>query len=161
MCLWFSEDTKKINNLKKEIESILNISALEVDINQKKIAIHKESLEKIVNDTLTKDNKIISKKLSDMGLSNSSNALGTTIALVKQQADMRVDNVLKIHDYAEQLKKSILEGKHRILDVLIQERDKSRQLRFKYTKVVFSSTVVITFSHEIKQLIKYVFHLMF
>jgi hypothetical protein len=147
---------KKIKNLVEEIESIIKTSPLEIAINNCQIDNYKKSLKKIADSNLNAKNRHIEKKLSEMGLSNSNNALGATISLARERTEMNIDIERKVNEYAIQTKKNILDSKQSILGVLIQERDKKRHLIFNYFQALLTSGVIVTvlniFSNEIKSI---------
>ena len=146
--------SKKINSLIKDIESITNTPALEITVNKPKIDSFNKSLEKVVNNNLDSKNQRVEKKLLEMGLSNSSTALGATISLARERSEVLIDSELKINEYAEQQKGIFLKQKQYILEILIQERDKKRQLYLKYVQIISTSIVIVTaiktYNSEIK-----------
>lgn len=146
--------SEKIKSLIKDIENTINTPALEITINKPKIDSFKKSLEKVINNNLDSKNRIIEKKLSEMGMSNSSNALGAQISLAREKTEALIDSQLKISEYAEEQKNLLLKQKRGILEILIQERDKKQQLNLKYFQTISTSIVIVTviktYSSEVK-----------
>lgn len=151
---------KNIKNLFKEIEVIINTPPLEITINSPQISNYKKSLEKIEDRNLNVKNSNIKNKLSDMGLSNSSTALGAEISLARERAQIEMDIEQKVNEYAIKEKESVLSQKQSILATLTQEEDKKYQRTSDRIKLFFNSVVIValinTFAPEIKKLLIFI-----
>lgn len=148
---------KNIKNLFKEIEVIINTPPLEITINSLQINNYKKSLENIADRNLNVKNSNIKNKLSEMGLSNSSTALGAQIGLSRERAQIEMDIERKVNEYAIKEKESVLSQKQSILATLTQEEDKKHQRTSYCIKLCLNSVVIVAlinaFTPEIKKLL--------
>jgi hypothetical protein len=113
--------TSRLRNLSDTIQTIESVDPALISQNQPVINAFKEANKRALDRGFDFKQNGLDTKLSKMGLTNSSTALGAQIALARERVDAEVNNNLKETMLAQKLKQDTISNMYKMGDTFIQE----------------------------------------
>lgn len=113
--------TSRLRNLSDTIQTIESVDPALISQNQPVINAFKEANKRALDRGFDFKQNGLDAKLSKMGLSNSSTALGAQIALARERVDAEINNNLKETMLAQKLKQDTISNMYKMGDTFVQE----------------------------------------